>query len=153
MNIDWNSVVQTALMALISVAVPILVYAMVGLVTSARDWFKSRKDSAWYFDAGFIVSDSVAATAQTLGDEIKEASKDGKFTEDEKAKLFTHAADMAKKAIGQVPAHIFPLFESWLRSKIEAEVAKLKWFSKTGPASTPPVGGLVKVNLVASKEI
>ena len=140
MNIDWNSILNSALVAVVAAVVPIITAGLIHLISAAVAWFAAKKDESWFMRAGWIVADAVLATSQTLGDELKEAAKDGKFSEEEKARLFSHAKDLAMKNLGQVPGRILPMLESWLRAKIEAELAKLKILQKIGPASLPPAG-------------
>jgi hypothetical protein len=139
-GINWSEILQGVIAVLIATVVPILAVQLVALAGVLASWFAAKKEESWYLKAGGIVADAVFATAQTLGDEIKEAAKDGKFTQEEKDRLFQHAKDAAMKNLGVIPGKILPTLESWIRTKIESELAKLKIFQKAGPASLPPAG-------------
>lgn len=139
-GIDWSKIVEAILSTVLTVAVPFLTVKAIELIAAAKKWLDARKDESWYAWAGGIVADAVLATSQTLGDEIKEAAKDGKFTEEEKARLFNHARDLAIKNFGVIPGRILPVLESWVKAKIEAELAKLKILKQIGPVSLPLPG-------------
>jgi hypothetical protein len=139
-SVDWGKILESILVVVITTVVPLVVYAFINLLTYAKDWLKAKEKESWFYWAGGIVADAVLSTSQTLGEQIKEAAKDGKFTDEEKAMLFNTAKDLAFKNLGVIPGKFLPMIEGWIRAKIEAELAKLKIFQKMGPASLPPVG-------------
>ena len=140
-GINWNELLQGLLSSIIIAAVPVITAAALLALQRLKEYLEAKKDESWFAKAGWMVADAVYATSQILGDELKDAARDGKLTEEEKSRLFQHAKDLAIKNIGSVPAKLLPAFESWVRAKIEAELAKLKILQKVGPASLPPVGG------------
>lgn len=139
-GIDWGKILGSILTAVIVTVVPILTVKIIALIKSGCEWLEARKNDSWYLWAADVVADAVFATSQTLGDELKEAAKDGKFTEEEKSLLFNHARDLAFKNFGVIPGKILPVIESWVKAKIESELAKLKILRQIGPASLPLAG-------------
>jgi len=146
MNIDWNNIMQSAITALITVLVPILAAWLSGLFESWRSKLATQADDAWYAQAGKEIAAAVLATGQVLVDDFKAAAADGKLTEDEKAKALAHAMQLARAAIGDIPAHIRPKFEAWLRTQVEAAVSKLKLAKAAQqPVGLPTSGGVQTV--------
>lgn len=136
MNINWQPIIESAVSALIAVGVPLLAAALTGLISSWRSKLSVAADDAWYAQAGKEVAAAVLATGQVLVDDFRSAAKDGRLTEDEKSAALTHAMQLARAAIGDIPAHIRPKFEAWLRTQVEAAVGKLK----LAKAAQQPVG-------------
>jgi len=145
-TINWQPIIESAVSALIAVGVPLLAAALTGLISSWRSRLSAAADDAWYTQAGKEVSAAVLATGQVLVDDFRSAAKDGKLTEDEKAAALTHAMQIARAAIGDIPAHIRPKFEAWLRTQVEAAVSKLKLAKAAQqPAQLPTSGGVQTV--------
>lgn len=149
MNIDWNSIMQSAITALIAVLVPILAAWLTGLISSWRSKLSVAADDVWYTQAGKEVAAAVLATGQVLVDDFRSAAKDGKLTEDEKAAALTHAMQLARAAIGEIPAHIRPKFEAWLRTQVEAAVGRLKLAKAAQQPVSLPMSGVVQTAAAA----
>ena len=142
MTINWNEIMQSAITALIVVLVPVLAAWLSGLFASWRSKLAVEADDAWYEMAGKEAAAAVLATLQVLVDDAKAASADGKLTEKEKNAALEHAMRIASESIGDIPAHIRPKFDSWIKTRIEAAVGSLK-LNKAAqqPTQIPTNGG------------
>lgn len=142
-GIDWTKVIETAISTAIVVLVPLLAAWITGLISSWRSKLAVEADDAWYEMAAKEAGAAVLETCQVLVDDAKAASADGKLTEKEKNSALTHAMDVAKASIGEIPAHIKPKFDAWIKAQIEAAVARLK-LNKAAqqPVSLPMNGGV-----------
>ena len=112
--------------AVIAGAVPVVVM----LIGWAFSWFRAylqskiknetlRRISAEAFEV-------VAAVGQAIGDDLKEAGKDGKLSEDEKAMLKTKAMNALMARLKDIPAHVIPDLGERVSEAIEAAVAGKK---------------------------
>ena len=149
MNINWNEIIQSAITALVVVLVPVLAAWLSGLFASWRSKLAVEADDAWYEMAGKEAAVAVLATLQVLVDDAKNASADGKLTEDEKNRALAHAMSVAKASIGEIPAHIKPRFDVWMKAQIEAAVAKLKLNKAAQQPTQLPTSGGVQISAPA----
>lgn len=94
---------------------------------------KDTKIKSAISSAEDCVTTVVLEMAQTVVDDLKAKSADGKLTEDEIKAIKAAAFEKVKKLIsGDIYATLSTVFsdvEAWLKCKIEAEVKKLKMTS------------------------
>lgn len=142
MTINWEPIISSAVSAIITIGIPLLAAAITGLISSWRTSLAAKADDAWYIAAGRMVGVAVLATGQVLVDDVKAAAKDGKLSEDEKNQALTHAMQVARSMIGEIPAAIKPKFEAWLRAEVEAAVGRIKLMKASQqPVQLPTNGG------------
>lgn len=139
MVIDWNVLLSKAVETAVIVLVPMLCAWLSGVLSAWRDSLKAKESKEWYEKAGVMLGSSVLSTMQILVNDAKDAAKDGKLSEDEKARAFAHARDAFLSQVGEIPAAVKPTIEAWIKAQIEAKIAKLKL---EAPKTLPFLGRL-----------
>ena len=76
------------------------------------------------------VEKAVVIVGQTIVDDLKAKSTDGKLTDEEKAEVKNHAVIIAKQQLGIVGTFIMNIVtgsvDKWIQSQIEFIVGKIK---------------------------
>ena len=107
-------------------AANLLVVGLIGLLTYIGSLIKNSViRSVW--DKAAI---AVQITGQTIVDDLKEASKDGKLTDEEKARAKAHAREVffaQFNIVGQLIANLFMgSLEKWFNEKAEYILGEIK---------------------------
>ena len=99
-----NQIVSTLLTALLAALVPVVAVVLKMAGTALANWLKAKIDNATaegilvrLNDAAFS---AVGSTWQTMGEAMKAAAADGKFTPEEKAQLKAIAIAEVKSVLG-----------------------------------------------------
>lgn len=121
---DWLSLIQTAMPAIITaVVIPLLVAA--GRALSR--YIKTEQAKKYYDMACDAVIAAVAETMMTFVDELKKA---GKWNSETAKKAFELARAKALKTMGAAVLQAMPEivgdFEAWLSAQIEAATLSMK---------------------------
>lgn len=70
--------------------------------------------------------ETVIYVSQTVGDYMKEAAKDGKLSEDEKATLKKLAVDSLKRRLADIPSKFIPDLQKRIEEAVEAAVKRMR---------------------------
>jgi hypothetical protein len=108
--------------AVIAGAVPVLVTLIGWGLSMLRAWLEAKIKNEWAQRIAAEAFQVVGAVAQAVGDDLKESTKDGKLSEDEKQRLKGIAVNALRDRLKDVPKHVFPDLESRMSDAIEAAV-------------------------------
>lgn len=122
-----KEILMELLVAVVTVAVPILTTHAVSLIGKARDEAVARTNSEYIREIADAVSVAVAMTSQTYVDALKKA---GAFTEEAQAEAARKALDAGLAAISPATAtfisRAYGDVVAYLMTRIEAEVRRQK---------------------------
>lgn len=121
-----NDVLTEIIKGVTALAVPVLAAVFLQVLHLLKSWIEVKIKNQVIARISQEALDVVLFVAQSIGDDFKEAAKDGKLTEDEKAKLKNIAVDALKRRLSDIPAKLFPDIEKRIEEAIESAIKKEK---------------------------
>lgn len=109
----------------IAAATPIIVAIAGKLAAKISTWIESKTTNETLRRIEHEAFEVVAAVGQAVATPIKEASADGKLTDEERQRIKNTALDALKSRLGDLPKSLLPDLQNRLSDAVEAAVLKI----------------------------
>lgn len=107
-----------------------IAYAILSVIVAAFGFLLTHIKNAYILSAMQSVEKAVVIVGQTIVDDLKAKSTDGKLTDEEKSEVKNHAVIIAKQQLGVVGTFIMNIVtgsaDKWIQYQVEFIVGKIK---------------------------
>jgi hypothetical protein len=121
-----SEVTSEILKAVVIALVPAAFGLVAWIASHLKAWIEANVKNALLKRIANEALEVVGAVSQSISEPAKEAAKDGKLTDDEKARIKALAVDALMKRLKDIPAHILPDLAARASDAIEAAVKATK---------------------------
>lgn len=121
---DWNAILNEALKAVITVAIPVASVAAGWAWMKVQAWIDANVTNQTLLRIAHEAEVVVGALGQSVGGPLKEGAADGKLTDEEKQRIKSAAIDCLKTRLADLPSRF--ITDAKLHQAIENAVGAAK---------------------------
>lgn len=138
MSPEYSEVLNEIIKGLVVIVVPVMLRIVHRLILKLEAWVESRTANETLKRIEHEAFEVVAAMEQAVAGPLKEATADGKLTDEEKQRIKRAALDTLRDRLKGIPAQFLPDLEKRMSDSLEAAVCKI---GLVAPQNPPPAPG------------